>query len=89
MVSYRIKRLNDGGLPSRALRAAGAGTLRRFGAPWLSTVGEPRPSVQVDQTPYARPASPRDTCWGTVSGSGPNAEAGGPRFDPSAPGSCG
>ncbi len=80
-MSYRIKRLNDGRLPSRAVRAAGAGTLRRFGAPSPSTVGEPRPSVQVDQHPYARPASPTDTCWGTG--------AGGPRFDASAPGSCG
>ena len=69
-VSYKIKRLGDGRLPSRAAQAAGAP--RRFGPASLSMVGAPQGSVTVQQITYGcantDPSNP--TCWGVLYASG-------------------
>ena len=69
-VSYKIKRLGDGRLPSRAAQTAGAA--RRFGAASLSLVGAPQGSVTVQQITYGcantDPSNP--TCWGVLYTSG-------------------
>ena len=84
-VSYRVKRTNNGRLPSRAARAAGVA--RQFGPASLSIVGAPQPSVDVQQTTYS--CNGGDTCWGTLSASGlpPGSSLSG--FAPQVPGNTG
>jgi hypothetical protein len=75
-VSYKIKRLGDGRLPSRAAQAAGAA--RRFGPASLSMVGAQQGSVTVQQNTYGcantDPSNP--TCWGVLYASGLQANGG-------------
>ena len=84
-MSYRVKRTNNGRLPSRAARAAGVA--RQFGPASLSIVGAPQPSVDVQQTTYS--CNGGDTCWGTLSASGlpPGSSLSG--FAPQVPGNTG
>jgi hypothetical protein len=67
-VSYKIKGLGDGRLPSRAAQAAGAP--RRFGAASLSMVGALQGSVTVQQITYGCANNPGWTCWGVLYASG-------------------
>ena len=75
-VRYKIKRLGDGRLPSRAAQAAGAP--RRFGPASLSMVGAQQGSVTVQQNTYGcantDPSNP--TCWGVLYASGIQASGG-------------
>jgi hypothetical protein len=75
-VSYKMKRLGNGRLPSRAAQTAGAA--RRFGAASLSMVGAPQGSVTVQQITYGcantDPSNP--TCWGVLYASGIQANGG-------------
>ena len=69
-VSYKIKRLGDGRLPSRGAQTAGAP--RGLGPASLSMVGAPQGSVTVQQITYGcantDPSNP--TCWGVLYASG-------------------
>ena len=69
-VSYKIKRLGAGRLPSRGAQAAAAP--RRFGPASLSMVGAPQGSVTVQQNTYgcANTDSSNPTCWGVLYASG-------------------
>ena len=73
-VSYRIKRLGNGHLPSLGARAAGARQRRTFGAASLAIVGASQTaSLGAGDTYYE--CDPYGTgtelgCWGTVAGSG-------------------
>ena len=75
-VSYKIKRLGDGRLPSRGAQTAGAP--RRFGAASLSMIGAQQGSVTVQQNTYGcantDPSNP--TCWGVLYASGIQASGG-------------
>jgi hypothetical protein len=75
-VSYKIKRLGDGRLPSRGAQAAGAP--RRFGPASLSMIGAQQGSVTVQQNTYGcantDPSNP--TCWGVLYASGIQASGG-------------
>ena len=75
-VSYKIKRLGAGRLPSRGAQAAGAP--RRFGPASLSMVGAQQGSVTVQQNTYGcantDPSNP--TCWGVLYASGIQASGG-------------
>jgi hypothetical protein len=74
-VSYKIKRVGDGRLPSRAAQAAGAP--RRFGPASLSMVGAQQGSVTVQQNTYGCANPPTtDTCWGVLYASGIQASGG-------------
>jgi hypothetical protein len=73
-VSYKIKRLGNGHLPSRAARAAGAPQRRKFGAASLSIVGASQTAslgagnTYYECDPYG--SGVERGCWGTVAGSG-------------------
>jgi hypothetical protein len=68
-VSYKIKRMGNGRLPSRAAQAVGAAG--RFGPASLSMVGAPQGSVNVQQQSYGCANPPTtDTCWGILTASG-------------------
>ncbi len=86
-VSYKVKWLGKGRLPSPAAQAAGAA--RRFGPASLTIQGAPQPSVDVQQTTYPCPSDSSTTCWGTLSASGlpPGSSLTG--FAPQVPGNTG
>ena len=83
-VSYKVRRLKNGSLPSPTAGAARAA--RRFGAASLTIQGASPPSVDVQQTTYPCNSG---TCWGTLTASGlsPGTDVTG--FAPQVPGNTG
>jgi hypothetical protein len=61
-VSYKVKRLANGGLPGRAAAQAAAAA-RRFGAASLSIIGATQPSVSLTNTYQPCDDQPQYTCW--------------------------
>jgi hypothetical protein len=73
-VSYKVKPLGDGRLPTRGAQAAGAP--RRFGSASLSIIGAPQASVTVQQITYGCANNSNWTCWGVLYASGIQANGG-------------
>jgi hypothetical protein len=71
-VSYQLKQINNGRLPSRAGRAAQ--DAQQFGAASLSIVGAPQAASLTAAHTYYECLPPGESvaqgCWGTVTGSG-------------------
>jgi hypothetical protein len=70
MVSYRVKRINNGRLPGKAARPAGGGT--QFGSASLTMVSaQAGYTLQVDTSEtYSCAPSGFGTCFGSISASG-------------------